>query len=317
MTDVDLPERASNGCRDPDRTGNSRSFGSLSKVGRWVATVLMLVANAQAAWAECKLPDGRRIMGGAPVRQQDFPWQVALYEGSSFICGGSLIGAQWVLTAAHCVDASDDVPYIPTVPVLIRPSKLRVMHGATDLGAKGGTWRSVAAIHAHPRYNGEVPREGADGDIALLRLAAPISSAKKAYGGLLVSASEAAKFVVPGACALVSGWGHRRPDGSVSKQLHAAGILISDQRTCRAQLSEPGNVISSGELCAGWLSGGRDTCQGDSGGPLVVEGLGKGHYILAGVTSWGSGDCGQKGKPGVYARVSHYMPWILRMVGGR
>ena len=296
------------------RNGTGRDLGFLPKASRWAATaVLLLVANAQAG-AECKLPDGSRIMGGTAVRQQDFPWQVALYAEGSFICGGSLIAAGWVLTAAHCVEA--DLDYEPFNVQLVRPSALRVRHGATDLGAKGGTWRAVAAVHAHPRYNGEVGREGADGDIALLRLAAPVGNAEKAYGGLLVSASAAAKLVVPGTCALVSGWGHRRPGGSVSKQLQAASVLIVDQRTCRAQLSEHGNVISSGELCAGWPAGGRDTCSGDSGGPLVVEGLGPGQYILAGVTSWGSGECGQKGSSGVYARVAHYMPWIRRMVGG-
>ena len=270
---------------------------SVLRASCWAATVLVLVANAQVAGPECRLPDGSRIMGGKPVRHQAVPWQVALYEENSFKCGGTLVDARWVLTAAHCVEGM--VPSVSSIP----PSALRVLHGATELGAGGGTWRAVARVHIHPSYDGTVGREGEDGDVALLRLAAPVRDARRAYACLLVTPTEAAKFIVPGACALVSGWGALRPDDPVSKHLNAASIVIADQRTCRAQYSDYGNVISSAELCAGWPPGGRDTCPGDSGGPLVVEGLGKGNYILAGVTSWGDGDCGQKWKYGVYARV--------------
>lgn len=60
-------------------------------------------------------------------------------------------------------------------------------------------------------------------------------------------------------------------------------------------------------LCAGHMSGGRDTCQGDSGGPLAQRS--NGQYVLIGITSFGRG-CARANTPGVYTRVSNYVDWI-------
>ena len=44
-----------------------------------------------------------RIIGGKQVEVGGAPYQVALFRSGSFICGGSLIAPNKVLTAAHCV----------------------------------------------------------------------------------------------------------------------------------------------------------------------------------------------------------------------
>ena len=49
--------------------------------------------------------------------------------------------------------------------------------------------------------------------------------------------------------------------------------------------------------------------QGDSGGPLIYQDRVSGRFQLYGITSWGDG-CGEKGKPGVYTRVSAFSDWI-------
>ncbi|CAF3603022.1 unnamed protein product, partial [Rotaria socialis] len=61
------------------------------------------------------------------------------------------------------------------------------------------------------------------------------------------------------------------------------------------------------QVCAGAHGGGRDTCQGDSGGPLMYES--NGQWFLNGIVSYGR-ECALAGYPGVYARVSYYLPWI-------
>lgn len=59
------------------------------------------------------------------------------------------------------------------------------------------------------------------------------------------------------------------------------------------------------QLCAG--KGKQDSCQGDSGGPLLVPNGDK--HEIVGIVSWGVG-CGRAGYPGVYTRVTKYLPWL-------
>jgi hypothetical protein len=45
-----------------------------------------------------------RVVGGEDAVPGEWCWQVALINSlNQYLCGGALIGTQWVLTAAHCV----------------------------------------------------------------------------------------------------------------------------------------------------------------------------------------------------------------------
>ena len=47
-----------------------------------------------------------RIVGGHESEVGQWPWMVALFIDDAWFCGGSLISASFVLTAAHCVDGA-------------------------------------------------------------------------------------------------------------------------------------------------------------------------------------------------------------------
>jgi hypothetical protein len=70
------------------------------------------------------------------------------------------------------------------------------------------------------------------------------------------------------------------------------------------------------QVCAGSLAGGADTCQGDSGGPLLTMQTGGDGWqtgTQVGIVSYGFG-CAQAYAPGIYTRVSAYIPWIQNAV---
>lgn len=47
-----------------------------------------------------------RIVGGQESEPGQWPWEVALFIDNAWFCGGSLISASFVLTAAHCVEGA-------------------------------------------------------------------------------------------------------------------------------------------------------------------------------------------------------------------
>ncbi|XP_070299889.1 serine protease hepsin [Salvelinus sp. IW2-2015] len=92
--------------------------------------------------------------------------------------------------------------------------------------------------------------------------------------------------------------------------LQEANVPIINDAVCNAP-DYYDNQITTSMFCAGFEKGGTDACQGDSGGPFVAEdSLSKAsRYRLLGVVSWGTG-CAMAKKPGVYTRVSRFLPWI-------
>ena len=76
--------------------------------------------------------------------------------------------------------------------------------------------------------------------------------------------------------------------------------------------------IADNQLCAGYIDdAGKDSCKGDSGGPLVLPlSSTDDTAVVVGVVSFGPEGCAVKGFPGIYARVTKFLPWIKANMGG-
>ncbi|XP_036325294.1 plasma kallikrein [Rhagoletis pomonella] len=107
---------------------------------------------------------------------------------------------------------------------------------------------------------------------------------------------------------VATGWGKSNVSSDLTNVLLKTRVPLHNSDRCRAAYGSFVK-IHRGHLCAGKLNGKGGTCVGDSGGPLQCKLSKNGPWLLAGITSFGSG-CAMEGFPDVYVRISYYMKWI-------
>ncbi|XP_048845592.1 vitamin K-dependent protein C [Brienomyrus brachyistius] len=229
------------------------------------------------------------VVGGERGKKGESPWQVMLLnEKGNLHCGGVLISESWVLTAAHCLEGE---PH------------LSVRLGEYDRTIKEGTevTLAVAETISHPNYN----TESVDNDIALLRLASPVSYTTYIAPVCLPSHNLAENILHRnGTSTIVTGWGRKTYQGPMSLALRYISIPVVEPELCADVMP---NEITENMLCGGILGHEQDACNGDSGGPMVT----KYHntWFLIGLVSLGD-RCGQKDRLGIYTKVANYLDWI-------
>ncbi|NXU60098.1 CATG protein, partial [Turnix velox] len=96
----------------------------------------------------------------------------------------------------------------------------------------------------------------------------------------------------------IAGWGKIDEEKATSK-LFETKVSIYSRRKCGHFYPN----LNNGMVCAGSFHQLKDASQGDSGGPLVCN------EVAQGIVSFGYDT-----PPGVYARISNYLPWIRRVM---
>ncbi|ESZ97057.1 putative Trypsin [Sclerotinia borealis F-4128] len=223
------------------------------------------------------------IVGGTAAALGEFPYIVSLSYGGSHFCGGQLLNAYTVLTAAHC-------------SVSYSVSSVKVRAGTLNY-ASGGTSVGVSKVAVHPSYNSATTNN----DIALWHLstALPVSSTI-GYATLPVQGSDP----VVGSTVTTAGWGLTSESGStLPSALRKVSVPVISRTSCQAEYGT--SAVTTNMFCAGLAVGGKDSCSGDSGGPIIDAATG----VLQGTVSWGQG-CAEAGYAGVYSRVGNYVTYI-------
>ncbi|MFK0223296.1 serine protease [Streptomyces vinaceus] len=204
----------------------------------------LVVASAAPAGA---------IVGGAAATPQDAPYLVSVrmdgWTGKSAICGGFLLTAHKVVTAASCVDGAT-------------ASKLEVRWGGLNRsGLPKGSWVSKISVY----HNWDASR--LTGDVAVLTLTTEASETDGVTFAKLATLEPPA-----GEMATVTGWGRTSPDSPLPESAQTVQLPILDTATC--QKDYPGSSDGdpafdpNGMICAGPQEGGQGICKGDSGDPL-------------------------------------------------
>jgi len=235
----------------------------------------------------CEFSKTNRIINGQDAIANSKRYMVSVQtrpkkRAPAHHCGGVLIHPNWVLTAAHC-----------------KKKNLYAVLGEHDLTYQSNRERACKVIMTvpHPQYH------GISHDVMMMK----IKCNNKGMGQYIEPAILPSFMhdLEPGSKCEVCGWGNTNSkpgEYTEAQSLKCVELPIISTQRCNAPNSYAG-AIHEDIMCVGYMTGGQDSCQGDSGGPAICNG--RVHGLVM-----GGNQCAQANFPGVYTRLSHYIPWI-------
>ena len=173
----------------------------------------------------------------------EFPWMVNVNN----FCGGSLISAEWVLTAAHCVHSN--------------AAMNRVELGQHDKRSPAMR-KSISRVIIHKDWKRPVRYNN---DIALLKLKNPVDFKNvRNIDRICLPANRAGTFAR--STAIVAGWGKTSVHSGGSRVLMKTDVKVISNTKCR-QYGFDHSSVTSAMLCTVpryWDNDFKGFCKGDS-----------------------------------------------------
>lgn len=199
-------------------------------------------------------------------KSRQYPWSVAIFNksfsSSAFICGGTLVTKNLIVTAAHCIQKKQQTQSIETSDLRI---ELQDSKGETLL-------LTPTRVEVHPEWNINTPQY--DADIAIIEIANEFPNSIFIPICLWTSSDPYPEFT----------------DGYVTEWIADGDKLISKQYKVSKQLNEYCfldepifDMISSKRTFCGGSKRGIGPCQGAFGSGYAFENNGK--FYLGGIMS--------------------------------
>ncbi|XP_018798087.1 PREDICTED: brachyurin [Bactrocera latifrons] len=261
-------------------------------------TSIMLLAVAQA-YIEPRTDLGEiqnRIVSGSPASLGQFPWQVILKKDpiEYLLCGGSIIAANWVLTAGHCTYGLTSVFIMFGTVLLNNPNALNM---------------TATQLYINPNYDSAT----LNNDVSLIQLPTTLTFSKTIQPIQLVT-NDYANFNFIGQVATIAGFGLTDDDYLESSNLLLyAQVQIINNSQCGDVFGS--SVVIPSTLCAQGENGtDMSICSGDSGGPLITRDL-NGNWMQIGINSFVAEDMCTMKYPSGFARLTSFLSYISQVTG--
>ncbi|KAJ8710928.1 hypothetical protein PYW08_009443 [Mythimna loreyi] len=236
----------------------------------------------------------RRIFKGKRSRSKTYPFVVSVHLLETFVCAGSIVSSDLILTAASCLQVLHNNRFFRENP---RSVYIRI---GSDHFSRRGEMIPIFESFFHPGYN---PKTLAD-NLVLLRLIRRISFKKQGRVKKIMYDRTKGNLAVNTNGIIVLGWGSRKRNNIIDQyeRLMAAKLDIYQRNECAKIYSE--QFVTNKHFCAGFVATGGGACNKDLGGPGIVGG------VLVGVISFGAPLCGAIDAPTVFTKIGYYAEWI-------
>ncbi|MFB8106116.1 FG-GAP-like repeat-containing protein [Streptomyces sp. NPDC056007] len=245
------------------------------RLSRRLRAVAVLTAVGTAGALTLTTPAQAIVGDAVAANAYSFTAKLDIGQGDSKrACTGSLVDAQWILTAGSCFAAAGQPAY--PIPAGAPAEKTVATIGRTDLAGTGGRVVEISELVSRT-----------DRDLVMAKLAQPVTD----IAPVLLADSAP----VAGETLRAVGYG-RTATSWVPDRLHAGNFSVSATGTTTVAVARDGGSI----------------CRGDAGGPALRERDGKVELAAVHSASWGAGCFGSdETRPGaVETRLDDITTWV-------